>query len=118
MGRTGSASCSPSIWTSFSNLQTINQQMLAALKSSNMCGIAGVIYQAPVGKLRSFLEPMQRALRHRGPDDEGTYLSNDGCCGLAHTRLSILDLTPAGHQPMGSGGQRAESGEQRAGSQE
>ncbi len=39
-------------------------------------------------------------LRHRGPDDQGVW--NDSVCGLAHARLSIIDLTPSGHQPMGS----------------
>ncbi len=39
-------------------------------------------------------------LRHRGPDDQGVW--QDGVCGLAHARLSIIDLSPAGHQPMGS----------------
>ena len=39
-------------------------------------------------------------LRHRGPDDEGVFLSPDRTLGLAHTRLSILDLSSAGHQPM------------------
>jgi len=41
---------------------------------------------------------MTRALRHRGPDDERFYL--DGSLGLGHRRLSIIDLSPAGHQPM------------------
>jgi asparagine synthase (glutamine-hydrolysing) len=45
---------------------------------------------------------MQAALRHRGPDDAGLYLSPDRHAGLAHTRLAILDLSPAGHQPMAS----------------
>jgi len=63
-----------------------------------MCGIAGIVSSSPVPDqlLPSFL----KALRHRGPDDEGTYLSPDRTVGLAHTRLSILDLSPAGHQPM------------------
>ena len=39
-------------------------------------------------------------MQHRGPDDHGTYLSPDGRCGLTNTRLAILDLTAAGHQPM------------------
>ena len=41
---------------------------------------------------------MTRTLRHRGPDDEGVCVL--GCAGLGHTRLSILDLSHAGHQPM------------------
>ena len=45
-----------------------------------------------------------RALRHRGPDDEGTFedVWEGGAAGLAHTRLAIIDLSPAGHQPMAS----------------
>jgi len=68
-----------------------------------MCGIAGII---STGAFKSDKEPlvraMQAALRHRGPDDEGIYISNDRACALAHTRLSIIDLSPAGHQPMPS----------------
>ena len=37
---------------------------------------------------------------HRGPDDSGAWFSDDGRVGLAHRRLSIIDLTSSGHQPM------------------
>lgn len=50
--------------------------------------------------LESALEAMRGRLRHRGPDDEGLWLSPAREAGLVHTRLSILDLSPAGHQPM------------------
>lgn len=50
--------------------------------------------------LESALEAMRGRLRHRGPDDEGLWLSPGREAGLVHTRLSILDLSPAGHQPM------------------
>ncbi len=43
---------------------------------------------------------MQRALRHRGPDDQGLFIDQEGVVALAHTRLSIQDLSSAGHQPM------------------
>jgi asparagine synthase (glutamine-hydrolysing) len=43
---------------------------------------------------------MNRALDHRGPDASGVKVELDGCVGLAHTRLSIIDLSPAGSQPM------------------
>jgi asparagine synthase (glutamine-hydrolysing) len=43
---------------------------------------------------------MMRALRHRGPDDQGVFTSPSGRAALAHARLSILDLSLAGHQPM------------------
>ncbi|HEY9872811.1 MAG TPA: asparagine synthase (glutamine-hydrolyzing), partial [Candidatus Obscuribacterales bacterium] len=66
-----------------------------------MCGIAGILtnnsYQDNLEKL---VQRMQSALRHRGPDDKGIYISSDRQIALAHTRLSILDLSPAGHQPM------------------
>jgi asparagine synthase (glutamine-hydrolysing) len=61
-----------------------------------MCGIAGIIGRANEGTLRK----MTGIMRHRGPDDEGLWLSEDGTVGLGHRRLSILDLSSAGHQPM------------------
>lgn len=63
-----------------------------------MCGFAAVvgIGEAPVSE--SILGPLNRILRHRGPDDEGQYC--DGHVGMAFRRLAILDLSPAGHQPM------------------
>src|SRR6187399_591444 len=59
-----------------------------------MCGIAGVIG----GRGAQALAPMLAALAHRGPDDESTLVRGD--VALGHRRLSILDLTPAGRQPM------------------
>ncbi|MBI3652553.1 MAG: asparagine synthase (glutamine-hydrolyzing) [Acidobacteria bacterium] len=66
-----------------------------------MCGIVGamVVGAAPPA-LRAVVEQAQQKLRHRGPDDAGVYGSAEEHCVLAHTRLSILDLSPAGHQPM------------------
>lgn len=58
-----------------------------------MCGIAGFNWKDP-----SAIEAMADAMKHRGPDDRGTYL--DEKVSLGHTRLSILDLSPKGHQPM------------------
>ena len=46
---------------------------------------------------------MAEALRHRGPDDHGTWADPDGRCALGHRRLSVVDLSPLGHQPMLSG---------------
>ena len=66
-----------------------------------MCGIGGIIVHgegAPVA-LES-LVAMGDAQRHRGPDDQGQWISPDGRVGLAHRRLSIVDLSPTGHQPM------------------
>lgn len=66
-----------------------------------MCGISGVLTSAE-SPLRETLERMADALRHRGPDDRGYFEDPEAHLGLAHNRLSILDLTAAGHQPMTS----------------
>ncbi|MDK2411604.1 asparagine synthase (glutamine-hydrolyzing) [Aphanizomenon sp. 202] len=66
-----------------------------------MCGIAGIIkLNTNDGSLEAKIEKMQTGLKHRGPDDAGIYISTDKQAALAHTRLSILDLSSAGHQPM------------------
>jgi len=66
-----------------------------------MCGIAGLLTQGCFQeKMEISLLKMQKALQHRGPDDRGVYISPEGEAAFAHTRLSILDLSPAGHQPM------------------
>ena len=68
-----------------------------------MCGIAGILTDNQRLDVASDLRNMRSALRHRGPDDEGQEevgLPNGLRLGLAQTRLSILDLSPAGHQPM------------------
>src|SRR5690606_19992800 len=49
---------------------------------------------------------MAAPLSHRGPDDEGVWIDASNGVALAHRRLSILDLSPAGHQPMLSGCER------------
>jgi len=64
-----------------------------------LCGICGKIYRDTDKKVDEVLvREMSSVLNHRGPDDEGIYIKNN--VGLAHKRLSIIDLTPAGHQPM------------------
>jgi asparagine synthase (glutamine-hydrolysing) len=64
-----------------------------------MCGIAGII--DPGGSVDvATLEAMARTLSHRGPDDQGAHAGAQGRWGLAHRRLSILDLSQRGHQPM------------------
>ncbi len=66
-----------------------------------MCGIAGIVQTNTHGELDPApLEAMNAAQAHRGPDDAGVW--REGPAGLAHRRLSILDTTPAGHQPMRS----------------
>ncbi len=64
-----------------------------------MCGIAGKLYFDPARPVeREVLERMNAVQVHRGPDDAGIHCQ--GPVGLAHRRLSIIDLSPAGHQPM------------------
>ena len=66
-----------------------------------MCGICGVVaYGWHGGEDPAVLERMREAMTHRGPDDAGAWLSADGRVALGHRRLSIVDLTSAGHQPM------------------
>ena len=66
-----------------------------------MCGIAGCIgYREDRDRLEKLMGRMQNALQHRGPDDRGIYIASDRQAALTHTRLSIIDLTAAGHQPM------------------
>lgn len=68
-----------------------------------MCGIAGIYRPGGVVEAHE-LEAMAQALHHRGPDARGTWL--DGDVGLAHTRLSIVDLSERGAQPMSDGSGR------------
>ena len=66
-----------------------------------MCGIAGIVGRQdgpPVDE--SALIRLRDAQAHRGPDDAGAWLDERGRVGLAHRRLSIIDLSPSGHQPM------------------
>lgn len=66
-----------------------------------MCGIAGLLYPDLKGEdWKKYLEAMAAALAHRGPDDGGSWFDAVVGVGLAHRRLSILDLSPLGHQPM------------------
>ena len=65
-----------------------------------MCGIAGVLGGPRIDA--KMVARMAGALAHRGPDDEGIWIEADAGIGLGHRRLSIIDLSPAGHQPMHS----------------
>ena len=73
-----------------------------------MCGVVGIF--APGGLAldggTARVTAMARAIAHRGPDDHGAWV--DGAAGIAlgHRRLSIIDLSPLGHQPMASGSGR------------
>ena len=70
-----------------------------------MCGIAGIVDKrgklGPARLAQLATEAADR-MRHRGPDDSGTWLSPDGRCAVSHRRLSIIDVSSAGHQPMAS----------------
>lgn len=64
-----------------------------------MCGIAGLVsFQTPIDP--ASLADLVRGIAHRGPDDQGIHFSPGQRCGLGHARLSIIDLSPLGHQPM------------------
>ena len=67
-----------------------------------MCGIAGIVNLKgqPIPELFSRLGTMSRLIAHRGPDGDGSWSSPHGDAGLAHRRLSIIDLSDAGAQPM------------------
>jgi len=71
-----------------------------------MCGIAGVVRRdgAPIPDRASLATTLAHALAHRGPDGRGVWHSQDGDALLVHTRLAIIDLTPAGAQPMTADG--------------
>ncbi|OOL38564.1 asparagine synthase (glutamine-hydrolyzing) [Pseudomonas sp. FSL W5-0299] len=68
-----------------------------------MCGFSG--FFTPTANASSsidLLKKMGDALLHRGPDDHGEWLGAEGCIGLSHRRLAIVDISAAGHQPMPS----------------
>lgn len=67
-----------------------------------MCGIVAIFgYRAAAPKVSApELSTIRDAMRPRGPDGKGLWLSADGCVGLAHRRLAIIDLSDAGAQPM------------------
>ena len=62
-----------------------------------MCGIAGIVGKKVDPRI---LARMAATIVHRGPDDEGFWVDDEAGVGFAHRRLSIVDLSPAGHQPM------------------
>ena len=64
-----------------------------------MCGIVGTALREPATD-PELLVAQRDTLRHRGPDDAGVWWSDDRRVGLAHRRLSIIDLSASGHQPM------------------
>ena len=68
-----------------------------------MCGICGILVRGealPDAKLEPTVARMAETLRHRGPDDSGTWVDAEAGVALGHRRLAIIDLTPDGAQPM------------------
>src|SRR5262245_3331670 len=64
-----------------------------------MCGIAGILGNGTLGA-DAVVQMMVEAIRYRGPDDTGVWCDQSVGLALGHARLSILDLSPKGHQPM------------------
>jgi len=68
-----------------------------------MCGISGVFIknkQSQLTQLEAVVSEMKAAITHRGPDDSGIWCDYQSGIALAHNRLSIIDLSASGHQPM------------------
>jgi asparagine synthase (glutamine-hydrolysing) len=68
-----------------------------------MCGIAGLFdpdWRGTGEELAGLAQAMATALAHRGPDDHGTWCDPAAGVGFGHRRLAVIDLSPAGHQPM------------------
>lgn len=68
-----------------------------------MCGIAGLFNisgSLSPAEMRQLAARMAGEMAYRGPDDQGVWVSGDGMCALSHRRLSIIDTSAAGHQPM------------------
>ena len=69
-----------------------------------MCGISDIINFNNIHVEEQPIRKMMQVMKHRGPDDEGVFIDNN--VGLGFVRLSILDLSNAGHQPMFSHNKR------------
>ena len=69
-----------------------------------MCGFAGFLTAdaSTLGSLEAIATQMAKAIEHRGPDDSGAWADAQAGIALGFRRLSIIDLTPAGYQPMAS----------------
>ena len=74
-----------------------------------MCGLTGFfncVRDQTADAMRTVVTRMAATLRHRGPDDSGAWCDPAEGIALGFQRLSIVDLTPAGHQPMFSASER------------
>jgi len=67
-----------------------------------MCGITGIFGNLKKDNLKKSVQTMSATLTHRGPDDHGIWVNNKDGVAFGHQRLSIMDLSFAGHQPMAS----------------
>lgn len=65
-----------------------------------MCGIVGIASSVALAEIDTRIASMMRRIAHRGPDDSGVRIDAARQVALGHQRLSIIDLSPAGHQPM------------------
>src|SRR5437660_1789516 len=66
-----------------------------------MCRISGIINPSlSTDSLKVMVKEMCNILKHGGPDDEGIYFSDEHHFVLGHRRLSLIDLSPGGHQPL------------------
>jgi asparagine synthetase B (glutamine-hydrolysing) len=71
---------------------------------SGIAGFVGAVPRIAGSNADSIAQAMASSLEHRGPDDQGIWIDPDADATLVHRRLSIIDLSPAGHQPMASAG--------------
>ena len=73
-----------------------------------MCGITGFVSTRSLSEedLYAYIDKMSSVLNHRGPDDTGAWVNKEKNISLGHKRLSILDLSAFGHQPMTSSSNR------------
>jgi len=69
-----------------------------------MCGISGVFSDKENNAIdiKKTASIMSSILSHRGPDDSGLWVNSGNICAMSHSRLAIIDLSSAGHQPMSS----------------
>ena len=69
-----------------------------------MCGVVGFLQPGgfAVGEANAISSRMAEVISHRGPDDAGVWLDSDVGIALAHRRLSVIEISEAGHQPMTS----------------
>jgi asparagine synthase (glutamine-hydrolysing) len=82
-------------------LATLMKAVATNERNVEMCGLAGVLsIGSRIDEAR--LVAMGDAIRHRGPDDWGVWRDDDSGIAMVHRRLAIIDLSPAGHQPMAS----------------